>query len=366
MKITYFLADNGACGIYRLDNPMLEIKKSKEAEVYRLDKGDSILKSIECLEADIFVMPRMHGEEMQRNFRKLQNGGKKLVIDHDDFLFDIQPLMRAYGEFGKEEVRYKMPDGSLIDIWKDGVNINIQANIERLNGVAKALEQADLVTVTTDILADAYKKYNKNVIALPNCVDMSLWQKLPLKKESDEIRLYWAGGDSHYGDWMLLPEVLKAVMDKYKNLKLVIMGTLFQASLKDLPQDRIEHHGWVNTHAYPYKTAILNPDIAIIPLEDTKFNRCKSNIKWVEMSALEVPCVTSLVSPYKEWATEDNGVFIEDNNKDAWIDGISYLIDNPDKRKDFSLKAKETVIENFDIKTQYHKWVKTYTDLIRS
>lgn len=360
MRVTYFLADNGACGIYRLDNPLLEIKKSGKAQIYRIDKGDSILRNLDCLEADIFVLPRLAGMDMLRNMKKLQNGGKKLVIDHDDFLFDIQPLMRSYGEFGTEEVKYKMPDGSIVDIWKDGENFNIQENIERLSGVAKALEQADLITVTTDILAEAYRKYNPNVVALPNCVDMDLWKQLPLKKETDEIRLYWGGGDSHYGDWMLMPDVLKAIMGKYKNTKLIIQGTLFKTSIKDLPQDRVIHHGWINAHAYPYKTAIIDPDIAIIPLEDTKFNKCKSNIKWVEMSALGVPCVTSHVTPYKEYATEGNGIFIEGNDKDAWIDGISYMIDNVDKRKEFADNAKKTVMEHFDIKTQYPKWIQAY------
>ena len=363
MRITYFLADNGACGIYRLDNPLLEIKKSGLAKVWRIDKGDSIVKNIDCLEADVFIIPRMAGEDMRKNMKKLQNGGKKLVIDHDDFLFNIQPLMRAYSEFGTEEVKYKMPNGDIMDLWQNGKNINLQENIERLNGVAKALEQADMVTVTTDILAEAYKKYNPNVVVLPNCIDMNLWKQLPLKRENDEIRLYWGGGDSHYGDWMLMPDVLKAIMDKYKNVKLVIQGTLFKASIKDLPQDRIEHHGWVNIHAYPYKTAIINPDIAIIPLEDTSFNRCKSNIKWVEMSALGVPCVTSHVSPYKEYAVENNGIFIENNDKDAWIDGISYMIDNVGMRKEFAGNAKKIVAEHFDIKTQYPRWIKAYEGL---
>ncbi|MDI6788497.1 MAG: glycosyltransferase [Planctomycetota bacterium] len=360
MRITYFKADNGACGIYRLDNPLLEVKKSKKAQVFRVDKGDSLLRNLDCLEADIFVIPRLAGKDLLQHMKKFQNGGKKLVVDHDDFLFSIQPLMRSYGEFGTEEVRYKMPDGGIIDVWKDGVNFNIQENVERLDGVAKALEQADLVTVTTDILAEAYKKYNPNIVALPNCIDMDLWERLPLKRETDEFRLYWGGGDSHYGDWMLMPDILRAIMDKYKNTKLIIQGTLFTASTKNLPQDRIIHRKWVDTHAYPYTTAIIDPDLALIPLEDTKFNRCKSNIKWVEMAALGVPCVTSHVTPYKEYAAEDNGVYIENNNKDAWIDGISYMIDNADKRKEFADNAKKTVVKHFDIKTQYPKWIQAY------
>lgn len=362
-KLTYFIGDHGACGLYRLDNPLLAVKKSGDAAVYRVNKGDSILDNIECLKADIFVMPRLFHESMLNVIKKLQNEGKKLVIDYDDNMFNVMPLTSAYKEFGTEEVQYKFPDGNIVDLWVDGKNINIKENKQKIEGIKKALGQADLVTVTTDILAEAYREYNPNVVALPNCVDMSLWQKLPLKRETDEIRLFWTGGDSHYGDLMLLPEVLKAIMDKYKNVKFVTFGAHFQAALKNLPSDRLEHHGWIDPHAYPYKAAILNPDIALIPLEDTVFNKCKSNIKWVEMSSMDVPCVTSLVSPYKEYAKEDNGVFIEDNDKDAWIDGISYLIDNPDKRVEFAKNAKQTVKDKFDITTQYHRWTETYKNI---
>ena len=363
MKITYFLADNGACGLYRLDNPLLEARKSGRAGICRIDKGDSIMNNLEAFSADIFVLPRLYNKDICSAMQKLQDEGKKLVIDHDDFMFDVHPLNRAYKEFGSEEVKYKMPDNSLIDLWIDRKNINLQENIEKLTGLAKALEQANLITVTTNILADAYRKYNDNVIALPNCIDMSLWQRLPLKRETDEIRLFWSGGDSHYGDWMLISPVLKDIMEKYKKVKLIILGAFFPASVQHLPKDRVVHHPWVSAYAHPYKCAILDPDICIIPLEDTRFNKCKSNIKWVEMSAMEVPCVTSLVSPYKEYAAEDNGIYIEGNSHEAWVEGISYAIENPDKTALFAKKAKETVIANFDIKTQYQRWLTAYNGM---
>ena len=102
----------------------------------------------------------------------------------------------------------------------------------------------------------------------------------------------------------------------------------------------------------------------IIPLVDNVFNRCKSPIKWIEMGALEVPCVTSYVSPYKEIATEGNGVFV-DNDKDAWIEGISMLIEDPILRAKIGGEAQRTVAAQFDINTQWTQWRDAYEGLLK-
>ena len=89
-----------------------------------------------------------------------------------------------------------------------------------------------MVTVTTPKLAEAYKPYNDNVVVLPNCIDLDLWKPMDLKP-SDEIRLFWAGGSSHYEDWMMMTEVLPVIMDKYPQVKLVFMG-LWEFAFKDI------------------------------------------------------------------------------------------------------------------------------------
>ena len=49
---------------------------------------------------------------------------------------------------------------------------------------------------------------------------------------------------------------------------------------------------------YPLFLNHLDLDIAIAPIKDTEFNRCKSNIKWLEHSMLKTPMVLSDVYPY--------------------------------------------------------------------
>jgi len=365
MNIAYFLRDNGACGYYRADLPMKVLGHYNDgvhtAKIEKGEPADIILNRME--NADVILMPRLSEPQMIEAMKGLQENGKKIVVDYDDDMFNISPLSPHYEEFGTENVKHRLEDGTVLSLWEDGKNINLDVNKSRVEAVKEGLRTADIVTVTTDILADAYKEYNDNIAVLPNCINPDIWQKLPFQRR-DDIRLGWHGGSSHYEDMCMLTDVLPVIMEKYPNVTLVLMGTKFDGMLKGLPQDRIEFHPWVPTPAFSYKLAILDIDIALIPLEDKPFNRCKSPIKWVEYSALEVPSVTSLVSPYKEVYNGSNGVFVEINDPSGWVQGISTLIDDPVLRAKMGAEAKNSVMRNFDIHEKYRLWGDAYGGLV--
>ena len=362
MKLTYFLRDNGGCGYYRADLPFKTIAASGEAKVFKIEKGDNADHISKGFDADVVMIPRVSEEQMITIMKDLQRMGKKVVVDYDDDMFNISPFSPHYGDFGTENVVVQHEGQSLV-LWEDGRNINLKLNRKRADAVRKACELADMVTTTTSICGDVYRAYNDNIVELPNCLDLSVWQKLPLK-EHEEVRLFWAGGASHYGDWCLLSEALPIVMRKYPQAKLVLMGSKFDGTLKDIPKDRIEFHQWVPTPAYPYKIAILNPDIALIPLEDNTFNRSKSCLKFIEQGALEVPAVCSLVSPYKEVYTGANGVFIENNSTKGWVDGISALIEDKMLRWKIGGESRKVVEQYFNIEKQYTKWLNAYREIL--
>lgn len=365
MKIAYFLNDNGAQGYYRAELPFTTMSARTPTLTYKIQGGQNE-EHIETglIGAEIVFIPRMFEPRYIALARELKKQGKKVVTDLDDNPFAVSPLSDSYKFFGTEEVQVKSPDGKILPVWVDGYNIDLKANREKMALIKMGLREADLVTTTTDILAGALSEFNDNIKVLPNCLDLNLWKKLSLvRKDANEIRLFWAGGSSHYEDWVLIAEPLKRVMDKYPNVKLVLLGEKFDGTIKDIDPDRIEFHPWVPTPAYPYKVAQLDADIGMIPLHPNLFSVCKSNLKWIEMSALEVPCVASYVSPYKEWATKENGVWIEDNDPDAWVEGLSLLIEDKLLRSKIAGEANRDMKKDFDIETQYQRWLEVYGKL---
>jgi glycosyltransferase involved in cell wall biosynthesis len=366
MELAYIHPDDGGCTYYRVNLPLDTMNAKEDARVHRIVPQDNPERIQKLLEpCDMLVFPRPSDPTMVSNIAKLHEKGKKAVVDFDDNLWEVSPLSPHYADYGLRNVQYKLPDEPMLDLWTDGKGFDIEMNKLRLQAVRDTIEAADLVTTTTEYLAQIFRQWNSKVAVLPNCLDLSLWQKLPLQKRTDSIRLYWSGGSSHYEDITLLSDVFPVICKKYPEVKIVIVGHLFKGPFKGVPEDRIEFHQWSHTLAYPYKSAILDADISLIPLQDTEFNRSKSAIKWIEQSALSVPSVVSHVTPYKEMDNNahNNALFVE-NHPDAWIEAISLLIEDPLLRIRIGLEARRTVEQHYDINKEYVQWLHAYQGLL--
>lgn len=362
MQITYVLRDEGGCGYYRLMLPMGRLI-DLGISVKKIGVGMDASEIYKCFDSDVFVFPRPHDRQSLEMIKVLKDEGKKIVVDYDDHMFKVSPFSEHYADFGTEEVKVQSGDGSWTELWIDGRNIDLKKNRETLKTVKESLRIANMVTVTQPGLAEAYQPYNSNIVCLPNCVDLNIWKRLSFKRR-DDIRLYWSGGASHYQDWLILQDVLPVIFDRYPQVKLVIMGTVFKGTIKKLDRRRIETHDWVHTQAYPYKTATLDVDISIIPLEDNKFNRGKSNIKWAEQAALEIPSVVSAVTPYVEWNNGINGAYVQ-NTVDDWVAGISALVEDSVLRAKLGAEARHTVELHNDIDRMKYKWIEAYESLLK-
>lgn len=377
MRVTYFQNTDGGCDYYRAVSP-IETSSNYGAIKSKRIFSDAMIgfyltqreKFDELMKCDVYFTQRIGSQKFVnslRNYIQEYKSNAKIIMDFDDNVFNVSPLSAHYKDYGTKDIKIVMPDGSEHWAWKDGENIDCKRNQQTIDEIKRNLESVDMVTTTTEILADVFREYNSNVRTLPNCVDLNIWEPLKVvRKRPDEIRMYWGGGQSHSEDLLMIREPLKIILEKYKNLKLVVMGWLPQGFIEYYGKDRIEFHEWVSTVAYPYKVRALDIDFGIIPLRDTEFNRCKSSIKWVELASLEIPAVVSYVSPYREiegLSSNDNSIYIENNDSQSWVEGITHLIENNGARHDIGVNARKVVEEHFDINTQYHQWVNTLQEV---
>jgi glycosyltransferase involved in cell wall biosynthesis len=374
MKVTTFLQDEGGCTHYRQNLPLVTAAKYNAIQydpIRTTNLGEAKIylpkQYFEMADSDVYVLGRPVDDSLGDMLRKVADARKKkavIVVEHDDDVFNVSPLSPHYRDYGTQEVKIRAADGTIKDLWVDGENFSITKNVGMLDGIKRAFEKADIVTTTTEILADQFRQYNGNVRVLPNCVDLKRFERLPIVNK--EIRLFWAGGWSHFEDWVKIKDPIRQIMDKYPNVKLVLMGYMWESTVRGIDPLRIECHEWEETPAYPLRLSMLNPDIAVIPLRDTVFNRCKSAIKWIEMSALGIPSVASYIPPYAAMSElgEDNGIFIEENDANGWVEGISLLIEDADMRKRMGESARKTVETHFDINTQFEQWVVAFEEAL--
>ena len=373
VKIFGFEKSRSGCDWYRITQPLLQMRMRKAAEVRLFHKGndfnwfasqdaaESLEKDLEW--ADVLFVPRLSETRFVDVLKKFQKMGKKVVSEWDDNFMKVNPLTQQYGYFGTEEYSEYL-NGEKIEVWKDGKNIDLALNRENMKMLKDGLSASDMVLTTGEDIADAFRPLNPNIRICPNSVDINLWKKLPLKSHAG-LRMGWFGGDTHYHDWLMIAPVLKPFMDAHPNVTLVIMGGKYDGTLKGIDPERIEHHSFVDIFAYPYKSAVLDLDFAIIPLVDTDFNRCKSSIKWLEMAALEVPSVTSYVRPYAQLMdlVKDNGVFVEDNDLQGWYDGMSLMVENSILRYEMGKAARKTVEDHYDANKTWKIWLNAFEEV---
>jgi glycosyltransferase involved in cell wall biosynthesis len=366
MRILGVERDDKACNFYRIFQPLNKIAQHELADVRLIELGDQLDSEenmAKILEADVILLPRPSSEEWFKFVRSVQKAGKVLVSDYDDDPFSTSPLNPYYRWIGVKEYSFKWADGTIEEVWKDGMKgpdgeeyFNIEKNINRRDMCRAAFKKSNLVTATTQILADTFSVINPNVCVLPNLIDLNIYPKIEIVKR--KVRIGWQGGVSHYEDLWTVKDALKIIGDKY-DVDIVFFGDdRIMAPVKDVHGYKFEH--WVGNEVYPLKLSTLNLDIGICPLVDNEFNRNKSCIKYLEYSAIGAATIASNVSPYKEVITNgQNGLLVE-NTTEAWVDAISRLIKDKRKREALAHNAYEDVLENHNADKKAHLWVSAY------
>ena len=103
--------------------------------------------------------------------------------------------------------------------------------------------------------------------------------------------------------------------------------------------------------------------MVIIPRYDSYFNRCKSNLKFLENSMLEIPTIGQSFptkdSPY-EVNPEDAKHLLLASNTEEFISQIEKLIANKDLRSQIGKDTKKYVLANYTISKNAYKWSEAY------
>lgn len=141
---------------------------------------------------------------------------------------------------------------------------------------------------------------------------------------------YFSGSITHNDDFqMILPAVVRLMRD-YPDVKLHVVGELDLPEALEPFSDRVVRMPFSPWRRLPQMLSFV--DVNLVPLEDTLFNRCKSENKWVEAALVKVPSVASNVGALADSITDGvNGVLC-DNTADAWYEALARLHDDSDLR----------------------------------
>jgi glycosyltransferase involved in cell wall biosynthesis len=334
-----------------------------DGDIDSLERGRKLPSQVqkEMLDADTVVFHRADTLDHHKTAVILKKAGKKIVFDNDD--------------------TFKMDDNRY---FKNMDKKNYKKNHKIKNMcIDSFVRNVDLVTTTTEFLADEYRKLNKNVVVIPNCVDPMDWDE-PKRNEGDKVRIGIVGSVAYYNDFEVIQEYLKELSER-KDITLVLFGLHSKKTQSDNPLLTgllnkeydfwngidIEQAPWVEMSEYMSTLNSLKLDIMLIPRKDNYFNRCKSNIKFLEAAMCEIPVIASGFKDGQgcydfDLGEENNqhGIFgrLAYNEKE-WREEVELLIEDKNKRRAIGRNARNYAECNYNIEHNAHKWEEAYKTL---
>lgn len=257
---------------------------------------------------------------------------KKLGID---VLYDIDDLVFS-------------EDLLPIDSFKPDERKRLYDNASALSSIMAHCDA--FITSTNSLSGVLRKRFSKHVFVHRNAASMEMETISATLLEAEEIDSdsvilgYMSGSWTHQQDFDGILTTIHTIMDKYDNVRLVLFGCM------DLP-DLLKHYGkrivlepfqdWRNIPA-----VMRTFDINLMPLEDSLFNHCKSENKWLEAALVARPTIASYNSELAE-IIQQNETGLLCRTQEEWFNSLERMINSKALRETIGHHAHEYVMQHY-------------------
>lgn len=342
-QILWAIAERMGCGTYRAYVPALGLKDRGVADssfvLHEKAEGVADLEGM-----DVLVLQRACYPKFMDWVREARRRRMKVLVEMDDDLWDIPKRNPSHAFWEQKEVRRIL---------------------------TAQLDAADLVMVSTRPLANRVQeemhwRSQDKIRLCPNHVHPAVWGDEVIGPvvpyTNTHIILGWQGSRTHDVDFMAVLPALQRILTEFPQTMLRLLGNVPQTLKGRIPESRFQWMHGVEFHKYPALLRYANFDIGLAPLTDAKFNRSKSNVKWLEYSAVKVPCVASRVYPYAR-SIEDGVTGFLAEGETEWYEKLRTLILDADLRRRVAEAAHRQVWSVWSDQQHTQRWVEVLEEV---
>ena len=228
-----------------------------------------------ALKADLLFLFQSHDYDLIPILHQRRALGRKTIVEYNDNFYDppvTSPVFEAWS------------------------NPLIWDAYERIMNLGDAL------VVTGPGLKELFsKKTQKPIYELKNQLpDLKLIDfEMLWADTSREVVLGWGGSQGHLPDLFSFFPAIRTLMKEFPNLKLHMMGNAAIPNYLDLPSERFRFTEWGSMRQY--FQFLEKVHLGFAPLRDTPYNRCRSDIKAVEMASRGALPILPNFLPYHEF-----------------------------------------------------------------
>ena len=153
---------------------------------------------------------------------------------------------------------------------------------ETMNG---CLELASVVTVVNPEFAESVSKRTPGKVSVIPNAHNDYWSSLDSRPRQKSV--LWRGGSSHDEDLMVVLPQLASVANECPDWTFHFVGQPCWESRRLMPATNTKFHTeWKDYPDFMADIRTLAPAIQIVPWCDNEFNRCKSNLAWLEATSI--------------------------------------------------------------------------------
>lgn len=301
MRIKIFSAvPHGACSYYR-NLPYFMLRHiDKDIQV---DFATTIEWDFLC-NTDIVIFERPESDEIVRAMEKIKVLHIPIIADWDDDVFNIPDDNPSYEHY---------------------MSKNIQ------NSIIQCITLADVVTTTTENLAQKLVQFNASTCIVPNAFNNYSYSLN--KKSSTNKFINWRGSITHRRDILSVSNAMIQIAKEFPDWTFSFIGTGTEFITDLLPNIRQIKEMPIST--YWEFISNISCAIQIVPLQFNEFNLAKSNISFQEGTYIGASC---LAPNMQEWCLP--GILNYINETSFYYHLRQLIIDEELRKENFELSQK--------------------------
>jgi glycosyltransferase involved in cell wall biosynthesis len=280
-------------------------------------------------EAVVVQQPR--GAGWLKLIRRLQDAGVLVLFEIDD---DIH----AVGKHGDVDQRRHYSKAALRQ-----TDLNMRA--------------CDGLIVSTEVLAQRYRSLNPNVWVCRNGLDMGRYA-FTAPRDGAYVTIGWSGGSGHQEAALSWMQAVARVMEQRQSVRFMSVGAPFADVLAGrFGAERAVSVPFSELDSYP--AALANFDISIAPAGVGNFHRAKSDLRWLEASAVGLPTVGD---PLVYGDIVDGVTGLHATNGEEAEPHLLALVDDADLRHRIGDAARAHLLEHRTMQKMAPQWALALTE----
>ncbi len=279
----------------------------------------------------------------------------------------IRPLFTAFDDYPEllrgRAVVYESDDDLLnVKAW-NGVSRRIAPEREIIE---RMVRRADLVTVTTPILAERHRAFNDEIRVIRNAVDPS-WYDVPAGGPSvtGDPRLLYYAKPNRMRDYDVCRPAVDELVRRHPGAHRVWLGAL-DAPAGGSPAPVIAAVDEVGRYvagpsAFSRSLAAARPDIGLAPLVGDEFDQAKSELHWLEYTMAGAATVATRMpggGPFDVIRDGVDGFLAGDRGE--WLAALERLTVSPALREEMAGRARERVLADYTVTARAAEWAEAY------